>query len=387
MGTAENFLSAPETWLMIGGPFIVLAIVGVIMAAMYRRRVRAQREALAAAEQDQTPVEPSTLAEEEEPAEPGSWAEAAAKIEGDQGWRERLRQGLAKTRDGMSSSFKRLFSGKTAINDELMERIHEVLYKADVGVQTSDKLIEALKEDLRGQDSVDWPTVAQSLRQQVEAIVGQSSGPMHEPEDEPLVILIVGVNGVGKTTTIGKLAKHFISDGKTVLLAAGDTFRAAASEQLKVWADRLGVECVSHKEGADPAAVAYDAVKAAMARKVDVLLVDTAGRLHSKKELMAELEKVNRVLGKDLPGAPHETWIVVDATTGQNAAMQVKAFREVCEVTGIVVTKLDGTAKGGVVVGIADQQNIPIRFVGVGEKAEDLRPFSAQEFAEALFES
>jgi fused signal recognition particle receptor len=190
--------------------------------------------------------------------------------------------------------------------------------------------------------------------------------------------------GVGKTTTIGKLSARFISEGKTVLLAAADTFRAAAIDQLQTWGQRLGIDVISHQAGSDPAAVAFDAVKAAQARGHDVLIIDTAGRLHNKKELMDELGKINRVIGKDLPGSPHETWLVIDATTGQNANMQVAAFREVVKISGLIITKLDGTAKGGVVVGIADQHQIPIRFIGVGEKASDLRQFSAREFAETL---
>jgi fused signal recognition particle receptor len=199
------------------------------------------------------------------------------------------------------------------------------------------------------------------------------------------VILVVGVNGVGKTTTIGKLSAHFLADDKKVLLAAADTFRAAAIEQLSVWGERLGVDVVKHKQGADPAAVAYDGVKAAMARGTDVLMIDTAGRLHAKQELMEELGKINRIIGRDLPGAPHETWLVIDATTGQNAMQQVKAFSQVVKLSGLVVTKLDGTAKGGVLLSIAEQFKLPIRYVGVGESAADLRPFNPTDFADSLF--
>jgi fused signal recognition particle receptor len=209
--------------------------------------------------------------------------------------------------------------------------------------------------------------------------------PLKKPTEGPWVILVVGVNGVGKTTSIGKLAARFLSEDKKVLLAAADTYRAAAIDQLQVWGERLGVDVIAHKQGSDPAAVAYDAVKAAIARNSDVLLIDTAGRLHSKNDLMKELQKIYKVIGKDLPGAPHESWLVVDATTGQNAVQQVKAFTEVASLTGLISTKLDGTAKGGVLIGISDTFKLPIRYVGVGEKATDLHEFKAADYVDSLF--
>lgn len=223
-----------------------------------------------------------------------------------------------------------------------------------------------------------------ALQEEIASILSGHSRTLRASEHGPLVLLIVGVNGVGKTTSIGKLAHYFRSQGKSVLLCAADTFRAAAIDQLKVWGERVGVEVVAHKAGADPAAVAYDGVKAAISRKMDVVMIDTAGRLHSKQELMDELAKIKRVIGRDLPDAPHETLLVLDATTGQNAAMQVKAFSEVVQVTGLVVTKLDGTAKGGVIVGISDKYDLPILFVGVGERPEDLKPFSAADYAHSI---
>ena len=258
----------------------------------------------------------------------------------------------------------------------MLENLHEALYRADIGVATADKLVDHVRKNMKQDDAASWEAVASRLKEQAGAI-------LDVPQKAPL--RIVGVNGVGKTTTIGKLAAHFLAADKKVLLAAADTFRAAAIEQLSVWGERLGVDVVKHQAGSDPAAVAYDAVKAALSRGTDVLLIDTAGRLHAKAELMAELGKINRIIGRDLPGAPHETWLVVDATTGQNAVQQVKAFKEVVDLTGLVVTKLDGTAKGGVLIGITDQFGIPIRYVGVGEKAVDLRPFSPQEYVESLF--
>jgi fused signal recognition particle receptor len=235
-------------------------------------------------------------------------------------------------------------------------------------------------------EATSWELVASRLKEKASVIMDEAQKvSLRKPEKGPWVILVVGVNGVGKTTSIGKLAAHFLASDKKVLLAAADTFRAAAIEQLSVWGERLGVDVIKHQAGSDPAAVAYDAVKAAMARDTDVLLIDTAGRLHAKAELMAELGKINRIIGRDLPGAPHETWLVVDATTGQNAVQQVKAFKEVVDLTGIIVTKLDGTAKGGVLIGITDQFGIPIRYIGVGEKAADLRLFQSGEYVESLF--
>jgi fused signal recognition particle receptor len=296
-----------------------------------------------------------------------------------------LARGLTKTRDALRGSVQTLFATKAKLSSDQLEKLHEALYRADVGVATADKLVDHVRTTIGRDAEVEWEAVAAALKERAREILAAPQTPLAPAAQPPWVILVVGVNGVGKTTTIGKLAAHFLAADKKVLLAAADTFRAAAIEQLRVWGDRLGVDVVHHKSGSDPAAVAYDGVKAAMARGADVLLIDTAGRLHSKNELMAELGKINRVIGKDLPGAPHETWLVIDATTGQNAVAQVKAFREVVALTGLVVTKLDGTAKGGVLIGIADQFGLPIRYVGVGEKAADLRAFAAEDYVESLF--
>ena len=300
-------------------------------------------------------------------------------------WLDRLRSGLAKTRGQLTSSIHSLFSGSTKIDEGLLDRIHEALYKSDMGVQTADLMIQQLKTQLVQGEEVTFEKVASLLKKQLVDIFKASQKSETSPTEGPRVILIIGVNGVGKTTTVGKLAAWHIKENKSVLLCAADTFRAAAIEQLSVWAERIGVQVIAHKQGADPAAVAFDGVKAAKARNMDAVIIDTAGRLHNKVELMAELGKVTKSIHKEIPGAPHETWIVVDATTGQNALLQVKAFHEVTPISGVIVTKLDGSAKGGIVVAIAHQFKLPIRFVGVGESSEDLRPFDGEEFASSLF--
>ncbi len=329
----------------------------------------------------------STVATKPQTSEATSPAPLSSKSEAPPAisWMERLRSGLAKTRGQLTSSIHALFSGATKIDDVLLDQIHEALYKSDMGVQTADLMVQQLRSQLASGEPVSFEKVADLLKQQVIQVFKSSEKPERVPPEAPRVILIIGVNGVGKTTTVGKLAAWHIKSNKSVLLCAADTFRAAAIEQLSVWAQRLGVQVIAHKQGADPAAVAFDGVKAAKARNMDAVIIDTAGRLHNKVELMAELGKVTKAIHKEIPGAPHETWIVVDATTGQNAIQQVKAFNEVTPISGVIVTKLDGSAKGGIVVAIAQQFKLPIRFVGVGESSEDLRPFHAEEFASSLF--
>jgi len=301
-------------------------------------------------------------------------------------WLTRLKAGLSKTRLSLQSNLSELFSKKQNIDENLLESIHETLYRSDLGVSTIDKLVDRLRHSLPKTQEISWEDVKNILAAESEKILSttQSIGAT-PPSSGPFVILVVGVNGVGKTTTIGKLAAHFLAQKKSVLLCAGDTYRAAAIDQLKVWGDRLGVKVISHQPGSDPAAVAFDAISAAKSRQIDVVLIDTAGRLHNKQHLMDELNKINRVIAKDLPGAPHETFLVIDATTGQNAFMQVKAFKEVVNLSGLCVTKLDGTAKGGVVIGIVDQFKIPVKYIGVGEKSADLHSFEAKEFVASLF--
>jgi fused signal recognition particle receptor len=298
----------------------------------------------------------------------------------------RLKQGLAKTRASFTNGFANLFLGKKELNADLLNEIEMQLLTADVGIETTQLLINKLTTKLARNELNDTEAALQCLQEEMKQILRPCVKPLGlSPEKKPYVILVVGINGSGKTTTIGKLASYFKQEKKNVMLAAGDTFRAAAIEQLQVWGERNQIPVIAQQPGADTAAVIYDAMEAAKARGVDVLIADTAGRLHTQSNLMAELQKVKRVLGKIDPSAPHETLIVLDATLGQNALNQVKQFNEAVGVTGIALTKLDGTAKGGIIFAIAKQTNTPIRFIGVGEGIEDLRPFAADDFVTALF--
>jgi fused signal recognition particle receptor len=271
------------------------------------------------------------------------------------------------------------------LDEEFLEALEEILITADFGMKATQELVQALTGRLKDVAQNDPGQLRKILAEEIRARLKDGGSDWPVPENGPLVIMVVGVNGVGKTTTIGKLAKQFADQGKKVVLGAGDTFRAAAAEQLEVWGTRSGSDVIRHKEGSDPGAVAFDAVKAAVARKADVMILDTAGRLHTKVNLMEELKKVRRVVDREVPGAPHETLLVLDATTGQNALVQAKMFREAVEVSGVVLTKLDGTAKGGIVVAISSQLDLPVRLIGVGEGVADLRPFNADEFVQALF--
>jgi len=296
----------------------------------------------------------------------------------------RLGLGLRKTRESFLARIRTALTGSAKLS-EIYEGLEEALIGSDVGVDTSLKLTEALRTKLKNESRPD--AVRDALKGEITAILEKAELPAADPGDAPLVIMLVGVNGVGKTTTIAKLAARYKETRGPVLVAAGDTFRAAAIEQLEVWCDRAGVEIIKQKQGSDPAAVAFDAVKAAVARKAGTVLIDTAGRLQTKANLMEELKKIGRVIARELPGAPHEVWLVLDATTGQNALSQAKIFGEAVKLTGAVLAKLDSTAKGGVIVGIAGQLGIPVRFVGLGEGIEDLREFDPHEFVEALFAS
>lgn len=296
----------------------------------------------------------------------------------------RLRKGLTKTRDFLNTDIEDLFSGKRKIDDELLEELEELLITADIGVQTTMDLMDKIS---RKASKIATPEDLKAiLKEEIMAIV--DSAPAVADNDtppQPKVIMIVGVNGVGKTTTIGKLAARYRREGKKVLIAAADTFRAAAIEQLSIWADRAGADIVKHKDQSDPAAVAFDAVQAAVARGVDIVLVDTAGRLHTKVNLMEELKKIKRSLSKNCDAAPHETLLVLDATTGQNALSQAKLFDEAIDLTALALTKLDGTAKGGIVVSICSTLDIPLKYVGVGEQIDDLQDFDPRQFVDALF--
>jgi fused signal recognition particle receptor len=302
------------------------------------------------------------------------------------GFFARLKQGLAKTRASFSNSMANLFLGKKVLDQDLLNEIEIALLTADVGVETTEQLIKTLTQKLARKELGDAQAAFQCLQEEMKQILRPCALPLTiASETKPYVMLVVGINGSGKTTTIGKLAHYLKQDNKNVILAAGDTFRAAAIEQLQVWGERNHIPVIAQQPGADTAAVIYDAMAAAQARKIDVLIADTAGRLHTQTNLMAELQKVKRVLGKLDPSAPHETLIVLDATLGQNALNQVQQFNQAMGVTGIVLTKLDGTAKGGIIFAIAKQMKLPIRFIGVGEGINDLRPFNADEFVQALF--
>jgi fused signal recognition particle receptor len=297
-----------------------------------------------------------------------------------------LAPGLARTRAGWVSRLGQLFAGKREIDPALVEELEKVLLTADIGVRTSQKLLEEIRVSLGKRELADPKAVWNYLRKRSAEILHVQAPEVEFSLAKPFVLLAIGVNGSGKTTTIGKLASKIKADGKSVLLAAGDTFRAAAAEQLEVWGSRVGAPVVRGKEGSDPSSVIFEGIKRAQSDGIDVVIADTAGRLHTKTNLMEELQKVRRVVGKALEGAPHETWLVIDATSGQNAIAQAQIFTQAMAVTGIVLTKLDGTAKGGVILGIADQLGIPVRYIGVGERVEDLREFDAEEFVEALFE-
>lgn len=299
------------------------------------------------------------------------------------GFFDRLKEGLTKTRRNISDKVEFIFKGGR-FDDGTLEELEETLITADLGVRATSEIIESLRKKIRKGEIDNISNVKSFLRDEMAAILGPPK-PLAPSGEKPFVILAVGVNGVGKTTTIGKLSGRFISEGKSVLLAAGDTFRAAAIEQLELWAGRTGAQLVKHQSGSDPAAVAFDAIEAAIARNIDVVIIDTAGRLHTKSHLMEELKKVKRVIEKSLPGAPHETLLVVDANTGQNALNQAEMFNGAVGITGIALSKLDGTAKGGIVFAINKGLGIPIRLIGIGEKIEDLRDFEPSEFIEALF--
>lgn len=296
----------------------------------------------------------------------------------------RLKEGLTKAKKGITDRIDDVLKSYTKVDEELLEELEEILITADVGVNTTMNIIDSLRDKIKSKGITDPMDVRNELKIVVEELLGEENQKL-DVSHSPTIILMVGVNGVGKTTTIGKLANRYKAEGKKVLLAAGDTFRAAAIEQLEVWANRSNVDIIKHQEGADPGAVIFDAVKAAKARKVDLLICDTAGRLHNKANLMNELGKVFKIVDREFPEAKKEVLLVVDATTGQNAVAQAKTFKEVADITGIVLTKLDGTAKGGVVLAVKSEVDVPVKLIGVGEKVEDLQDFDAKAFSDALF--
>jgi fused signal recognition particle receptor len=361
-------LANPLPAALIAASVPLLLGVGVYLLGRKRRAPAAEEE----------PAAEVTAAEEESAAEATAATPAAAAPVS-----VSLGSKLRRTHDNLVGRIGQVLGGRT-VDAELLEDLEAVLLGADLGVRTADDLLAHVKKEASGQGG---DAVRGVLREAIaEKLRRVEPPPGSDASASPFVILVLGVNGSGKTTTIGKLASRLRADGKSVLLGAGDTFRAAASEQLQIWGERVGCDVVSGPDGGDPSAVAFDAVKAAVARGVDVAIIDTAGRLQTARPLMDELGKMVRVIGREIEGAPHETLLVLDANTGQNALSQARLFTEAAGVTGLVLTKLDGTAKGGVLVGLADEFGIPVRYVGVGEAVEDLRDFSAEEFVDALFE-
>jgi len=336
-----------------------------------------QPPAQPAAAPPQPPAPPPVAA-----APPPPPVAVAAPIEAAKPTLSRFRLGLRKTRDNFLGRLRAVVGGGANI-DEIYEGLEEALIAADVGVEASTGLVEAVRKRLKGNATAD--SIREALKDEITALLTRVERLAADSGDEPLVIMLVGVNGVGKTTTVAKLAAMLKQERGAVIVAAADTFRAAAIEQLEIWCQRVGAEIIKQKTGSDPAAVAFDAVKAARARKVATVLIDTAGRLQTKVNLMEELKKIARVISREVPGAPHETWLVLDANTGQNALSQAKIFADAVPLSGVVLAKLDSTAKGGVVIAIADRLKLPVRFVGVGEDLADLRPFDGREFAEELF--
>ncbi len=333
-------------------------------------------------QQDESQLQPEAASIPEEKGN-GSEEDSSSKT----GWLSRFKKGLQKTRQNLSGRLESLIKHSDRIDDDFWDEVEEILIQADVGVETSLELVNKVRQEVKKQKLQEPEQVLELIRQEAADMLKlEESSELCFSEDGPSVILVVGVNGAGKTTSIAKLAYQFKQQDKRVLLAAGDTFRAAAIDQLQIWADRIGVDLIKHQEGADPGAVVFDALNAARARRADCLIIDTAGRLQNKTNLMKEISKVRKIIEREIPGAPHEVLLVLDATTGQNAISQAKVFTEATGVSGIILTKLDGTAKGGIVLAIARELQIPVKFIGIGEGMEDLKPFAADMFAAALFD-
>lgn len=369
----EQFIQNPINILFYAGPISItlLGCLGIILYSYYRRRQQDITKSMAEIETTTAPQTPAVT--EADPDESPSRAEP---------WLLKLKQSLAQTRSQLASGLSHILTKDEVITEADLTKLYAVLIRADLGTKTTDALIAHLRT-YRGDRPLSGHNVTKQLATHMVTLLHQ---PTARPplSSELQVILITGVNGVGKTTTTGKLGHYYQQQGKKTMLCAADTFRAGATAQLKAWGDRLNLEVAASTQGADPAAVCYQAVERALKTHMDVLLIDTAGRLHNKANLMAELAKINRVIKKLIPNAPHETWLVLDGTTGQNAAKQAAAFTEILTLTGLIVTKLDGTAKGGAVVGISHQLNLPIQFVGIGEQAQDLNPFDAETFVAGL---
>ena len=299
------------------------------------------------------------------------------------GFFDKLKQGLNKTKESLNEKINNVFSNFRKVDEDFLEELEEALIMSDIGIETSTKIISNLRDKIKKEKIEDEEQVKEALREEIENILEISDNSL-KLETKPSVILVIGVNGVGKTTSIGKMAARLSKDGKKVVVAAADTFRAAAVEQLEIWANRVGCDIVKREEGVDPASVVYDAIKITKEKNADVLICDTAGRLHNKKYLMDELIKIKKVIDKELPDSSEEVLMVLDATTGQNAISQVQAFKETVDITGIVLTKLDGTAKGGAVIGIVNENKVPVKFIGVGEQVDDMEIFNSEDFVKAL---
>jgi fused signal recognition particle receptor len=381
------------------GLLVILLLLLFIRSAKHRKHKQAEKESapsvgvgkvLETQEAfEEEKIEPDTVFDTESDRKPKAPPLAEEKgiddeVVGPEGLVGRLRSGLSKTRNSISGGLERIFTGTGKLDEEALEDIEELLITSDVGVKTTMSIVQNVEK--KASDIKDPDKLKKVVKAELLSVINESqSGPDKKLSAQPHVIMVVGVNGVGKTTTIGKIASRLSSEGKKVLIAAADTFRAAAVEQLSIWAERAGADIVKHGDNADPAAVAYDGVEAAIARKVDVVLVDTAGRLHTRVNLMEELKKVKRTIAKKLPDAPHEVLMVLDATTGQNALIQAEQFNEALGITNLALTKLDGTAKGGIVIGVCGSLNISLDYIGVGEGISDLQSFDPVKFIDALF--
>jgi len=382
----ETILNNPAPWLVAPAVLFLFVLFTQVGASLSRRRMRLEALAQEVVRAEEDRDLPGVIeADQDLPAVVQADQDLPAAMQADQDLPApkppaSLRERLAQTSNFLIGGFERVLGGGK-LEGEVLEEVEDLLFTADLGVKTADSLLESIRREASGKDAA---AVIEALRA---AVLKKLTDVERVPKtmSVPHVILVLGVNGAGKTTTIGKLAARYKAEGKKVILGAGDTFRAAATEQLQIWGERVGCDVIAGSEGGDPAAVVFDAMKAGVARGADVIIIDTAGRLQTKQPLMEELTKIVRVIGREVESAPHETLLVLDSNTGQNALSQAKVFTEVAGVTGLVLTKLDGTAKGGVLVGLADEFQIPVRYVGVGEAVEDLRDFSALEFVEALF--
>lgn len=385
LGVPEEYQTLAAFGVLYLGVTVVVLLFVLLLLKLFKKPKQPEKDREQAEEtiDDISAVDTAATVE----PEPATELEVESEPEPTLSLVERFKRGLSMTQSSLVGRVDSLLRSRTAIDEDLIEELEEILITADLGMPTTQQLIKSIEASRAKGELASPEQVRQLLMEELKKILRFDSKPLDVTSAAPFVIMVIGVNGVGKTTTIGKLANQFALAGKKVILGAGDTFRAAAAEQLEIWGERANVDVISHAEGADPGAVAFDAAKAAVARKADILLLDTAGRLHTKVNLMEELKKIRRVLDREIPGAPHEVLLVLDATTGQNALTQAKLFNQAVPLNGIALTKLDGTAKGGIVVAIAAEMQVPVRFVGIGEQLDDLRPFDAEMFVSVLFDN